>query len=166
MIRKAELSHLGAIMECIVDAQRLLHDCGVDQWQDGYPTIDIIRKDIERGESYILIHNGVIVATAVISFAGEVTYNHIEGSWLNDNRYAVIHRLAVRSDARNQGLATHLFDYTEQLCHQNGVGNIRVDTHKDNLIMQRLLGRLGYLYCGNITLLSGAKRIALQKVLR
>lgn len=166
MIRKAELNHLEAIMECIADAQRFLHDCGVDQWQDGYPTAEIISGDIERGESYILNHCGVVVATAVISFAGEVTYNHVDGSWLNDDKYAVVHRLAVRSGARNRGFATRFFEYTEQLCRQNGVSNIRVDTHKNNLIMQGLLRRLGYLYCGEITLLSGSKRIAMQKVLR
>jgi ribosomal protein S18 acetylase RimI-like enzyme len=162
-IRKATTADIDAIMACITDAQALLRSHGVDQWQDGYPTAEIILADIARGESFVVIEDKSVVATAVISFAGEPTYTTIEGQWLNDNPYAVIHRLAVRNSARGKGYAKAIFDYTEQLCTERGVSDIRVDTHADNRIMQRLLDGLGYSYCGVITLLSGAKRIALQK---
>lgn len=162
-IRKATTADIDAIMACIADAQALLKSCGVDQWQDGYPTADIIRCDIARGESFVVTKGEDVVATAVISFAGEPTYKTIEGEWKNDNPYAVIHRLAVRSTSRGKGYAKAIFDYAEQLCAENKITDLRVDTHADNRIMQRLLDGLGYTYCGVITLLSGAKRIALQK---
>lgn len=162
-IRKATTADIDAIMACIADAQALLKSCGVDQWQDGYPTADIIRCDIARGESFVVTKGEDVVATAVISFAGEPTYKTIEGEWKNDNPYAVIHRLAVRSTSRGKGYAKAIFDYAEQLCAEDKITDLRVDTHADNRIMQRLLDGLGYSYCGVITLLSGAKRIALQK---
>lgn len=165
VIRQATTADIDAIMAAIADAQALLKSCGVDQWQDGYPTAEIILADIARGESFVLLQGDKVVATAVISFAGEITYSTIEGQWLNDNPYAVIHRLAVRSSARGKGYAKAIFDYAERLCAERGVSDIRVDTHADNRIMQRLLDRLKYRYCGVITLLSGAKRIALQKKL-
>jgi RimJ/RimL family protein N-acetyltransferase len=55
--------------------------------------------------------------------------------------------------------------YAEELALQIGIEDIRVDTHSDNLAMQTLLARLDYKLCGTITLLSGAPRIAFQKVL-
>jgi ribosomal protein S18 acetylase RimI-like enzyme len=55
--------------------------------------------------------------------------------------------------------------YAEELALQRGVNNIRVDTHNDNIAMQSLLNNLGFVFCGEITLLSGAPRIAFQKVL-
>ena len=152
-----------AIMTLVEAAVRRLAAMGVDQWQDGYPTAEIILADIARGESFVMIEDKSVVATAVISFAGEPTYTTIEGEWKNSNPYAVIHRLAVRNSARGNGYAKAIFDYAEQLCAERGVSDIRVDTHADNRIMQRLLDGLGYSYCGVITLLSGAKRIALQK---
>ena len=164
-IRKATTADIDAIMACIADAQVLLKSCGVDQWQDGYPTADIIRSDIARGESFVTTEGEDVVATAVISFSGEPTYKTIEGEWKNNNPYAVIHRLAVRNTSYGKGYAKAIFNYAEQLCTEGKVSDLRVDTHADNRIMQRLLDELGYKYCGVITLLSGAKRIALQKSL-
>lgn len=164
-IRKATTADIDAIMACIADAQQLLKSCGVDQWQDGYPTAEIIENDIARGESFVVTEGEDVVATAVISFAGEPTYKRIEGEWKNNNPYAVIHRLAVRNTSYGKGYAKAVFNYAELLCSKCKISDLRVDTHADNHIMQRLLEQLGYKYCGVITLLSGAKRIALQKSL-
>lgn len=165
IIRKSKLDDIAAIMEIIADAQSLLASRGVDQWQDGYPTVDVITKDIANDDSYVLEDEGVVIATAVISFAGEVTYNSIDGQWLNDNDYVVVHRLAVRNSALRGGLARQIMLYAEELALQRGVNNIRVDTHNDNIAMQSLLNNLGFVFCGEITLLSGAPRIAFQKLL-
>lgn len=165
MIRKSSRADITAIMEIVADAQALLRSRGVDQWQDGYPTADIIEQDIARSESYVLEDRDVVVATAVISFAGEVTYNTIDGQWLNSNDYVVVHRLAVRNSALGSGLAQKMMLYAETLALEHGVTDIRVDTHCDNKAMQSLLNRLGYTVCGKITLLSGAPRIAFQKPL-
>ena len=165
MIRKGNTNDIPAIMEIIADAQSLLASRGVDQWQDGYPTADIIAQDIARAESYVIEIDRSVAATAVISFAGEVTYNSIDGAWLNDNSYVVVHRLAVRNSALRSGLARQMMLYAEELALQRGVNNIRVDTHNDNIAMQSLLNNLGFVFCGEITLLSGAPRIAFQKVL-
>ena len=42
-------------------------------------------------------------------------------------------------------------------------GNVRVDTHKDNYVMQNMLKKLGYSYCGIIYLENGDPRLAYQK---
>lgn len=163
MIRKTEISDIAPIMEVIADAQRRLRDAGVDQWQDGYPTAQIIAADIERGESYVYTIDNLVVATAVISFAGEPTYARIDGSWLDDASYVVIHRLAVRAGYERQGLAISMFDFAHEQASLRGILSARVDTHKDNRAMQSLLTGQGYILCGEIELLSGAKRIAYQK---
>lgn len=165
MIRKGNTNDIPAIMEIIADAQSLLASRGVDQWQDGYPTADIIAQDIARAESYVIEIDRSVATTAVISFAGEVTYNSIDGAWLNDDYYVVVHRLAVRNSALRCGLARQMMLYAEDLALQRGVNDIRVDTHIDNIAMQSLLKNLGFVFCGEITLLSGAPRIAFQKVL-
>ena len=44
-----------------------------------------------------------------------------------------------------------------------GIKNIKIDTHEDNLIMQKLLEKNSFKYCGVIYLLDGSKRIAFEK---
>lgn len=167
IIRHAQPSDTERIMLIIADAQRFLRDCDVDQWQDGYPTTEIICSDIEQGYSYVATtESDEVVAVATISFDGESTYDTIRnGAWTNDEPYAVIHRLAVSDMVRGQGLAKAMFSFAEELCKQRAIRNIRVDTHADNRVMQQLLERLGYDKCGEITLTSGASRLAYIKTL-
>ena len=165
--RKGEESDLERVMELVADAQNWFRRQGIDQWQDGYPTREIILSDIACGENYIVEHNGVVVATCVISFAGEPTYNEIKGKgWLNGNRYAVVHRIAVADEFRRKGIAKEILHYAEELSVGQGVADIRIDTHRDNVAMRSLLKKLGYTHCGRITLTSGAFREAYHKELK
>lgn len=163
MIRRTTLSDIASVMEVIADAQQRLRVAGVDQWQDGYPTAEIIRDDIARGESFVYVVDNQIVATAVISFAGEPTYATIDGSWIDNAPYVVIHRLAVRAGFERQRLALKMFDFAHSAALERGVTSARVDTHRDNIAMRNLLTQQGYILCGEIVLQSGAKRIAYQK---
>ena len=42
--------------------------------------------------------------------------------------------------------------------------NIRIDTHRDNIIMQHNLAKHGFTYCGIIFLANGDERLAFQKI--
>ena len=43
-------------------------------------------------------------------------------------------------------------------------GNLRIDTHRDNRIMRRLIEKSGFTYCGVIVLADGSERLAYQKI--
>ncbi len=164
--RKGVDADLESVMELVADAQNWFREQGIDQWQDGYPTRELISSDILRCENYIVEHKGVVVATSVISFRGEPTYSEIVGKgWLNENPYVVVHRIAVSDECRRKGIAKEILHYTEELCIEKGVSDIRIDTHCDNRAMRSLLKKMGYTHCGRITLASGALREAYQKVL-
>ena len=165
--RKGVEGDLERIMELVADAQSWFRGQNIDQWQDGYPTREIILSDVLGGENYIVELNGVAVATAVISFAGEPTYSEIKGrGWLNENYYAVVHRIAVADECRRKGVAKEILHFTEELCAERGVCDIRIDTHRDNVAMRSLLKKMGYTHCGRITLTSGAFREAYHKELK
>ena len=164
--RKGGADDLERIMELVADAQNWFREQGIDQWQDGYPTQDIILSDISYSNNYIVELNGVVSATFVASFDGEPTYNEIRGKgWLNENPYAVVHRIAVADACRRKGIAKEILHYTEELCAERGVRDIRIDTHRDNMAMRSLLKKMGYTHCGRITLTSGAFREAYHKEL-
>ena len=44
--------------------------------------------------------------------------------------------------------------------------NIRIDTHRDNKIMQHNILKHGFTYCGIIYLTSGDERLAYQKLIK
>jgi ribosomal protein S18 acetylase RimI-like enzyme len=164
--RKGGMDDVERIMELVADAQNWFLEQNIDQWQDGYPTREIILSDIVDGENYIVEYNDIIASTFVISFEGEPTYDKINGKgWLNENRYAVVHRIAVAGECRRKGVANEILHYVEELCAERGVSDIRIDTHRDNVAMRSLLKKLGYVHCGRITLVSGAAREAYHKEL-
>lgn len=164
--RKANKTDINEIMDIIQQAQAYFKTSGIDQWQNNYPNEQTISNDIDKGNSYVLTKDNQVVATAAIIFDKDITYDNIyEGQWLSDNEYAVIHRIAVDNRYKGLGLATEIIKKVEQFCANNGVKSIRIDTHEQNLSMQRLLKKSDFKYCGVIYLQEGNKRIAFEKIL-
>lgn len=168
---KSNIESISLIMKIIRDAQKYLATLNIDQWQDGYPNEDQIRKDIANDESFIIVNEfDQIIGTTVFTFREEPTYTKIyDGNWLTneDAVYGVIHRLAVDNDFRGSGMANFVFDECEKMVKEHKEAFcLRVDTHQDNKGMQKLLTHRCYTYCGNIILESGAKRLAFEKVIK
>lgn len=166
VFQKATLADLPSIMKIITQAQEYLRVSGIDQWQNGYPSEDVIRKDIEQGNSYVLTRDGVVLATAVLEFGGDPNYAKIyDGAWSSAREYGAIHRIAVMSDQKGRGLANRMLSSFANLCLQRGVHSLRVDTHRDNRSMQQMLLKNGFEYCGIIFLADGSPRVAFERVL-
>lgn len=164
--RKASYSDINSIMRIISEAQAYFKENGINQWQNNYPNVEVIRNDIDNKNSYVLLEDGKIAGTAAVSFAGEKSYEAIySGEWISDNEYAVIHRIAVDSGCKGKGLASVFIKYIEKMCLEREVHSIRVDTHRENLSMQKLLHKNGFRYCGIIYLADNSERIAYEKLI-
>lgn len=164
--RKAVETDINNIINIIKEAQVYFQEQGIDQWQNNYPNWEVISEDIAAEISYVLLKDSNIVATAAVSFAGEKTYDSIyEGEWLSTKEYAVIHRMAVVNKYKGLGFSSQIIKKVEELCLNKGVRSIKVDTHEDNLAMQKLLEKNEFKYCGIIFLEDNSKRIAFEKLL-
>lgn len=156
IMRKTTYSDIKAVMEIIHTAQYSLREMGINQWQNNYPNETVITDDINKGNAYVLLDEKIIIATAVISFETEPSYDKIyEGQWLTDNKYAVVHRFAVAGNYKRSGIASMFMDMIRKLCIGCNVCSIKIDTHRDNLPMQNMLLKKGYKYCGIIYLGNG-----------
>lgn len=163
--RKSIKSDVNNIMHIIKQAQDYFKENKIDQWQNNYPNNETIENDINKNESYILEEDGVLFATAAISFNEERTYDVIyDGNWLSNDKYAVVHRIAVSSNYKGRGVSGELFKDLEKICKDNNVSSIKIDTHKDNKSMQRFLEKSGFKYCGVILLSDESERIAFEKL--
>ena len=163
-LRLSNEKDLNEIMNIINEAKKFLENNKVDQWQNGYPNKEVILNDINKNESYVIENNGEVVGTTALSFAGEKNYDKIyEGKWISNGPYAVIHRIAVSKIKGLKNIGTEILKKSEELCIANGINNIKIDTHEDNIPMQKLLLKNNYKYCGVIYLEDGSKRIAFEK---
>ena len=163
-LRKARQNELPAIWEIIqfAIAQRKLD--GSTQWQDGYPNPNSLQNDLDQGYAYVVAEGDTILVYAAIIFDKEPAYEQIEGKWLSEGDYVVIHRVAVSPQAKGKGLATELFRMIEPLATEKKVYSIKVDTNFDNGPMLRIVEKLGYTYCGEVYF-RGSARKAFEKVL-
>ena len=159
MIRKAIESDLLEIKSIVAKARKLMKASGnVNQWVDGYPSNEVLLSDIRNGNAYLLLRENKAVAYFTMVDGPDPTYNLItKGSWLNDNSYGVLHRIASNGEVK--GVFKEILLYASE--HYS---NIRIDTHHDNKIMQRLLEQNEFVYCGIIFLADGSPRLAYQRI--
>lgn len=164
--RKANQSDASCIMNIINEAQFYFKEHGIDQWQNNYPNIEIIKNDIENNNGFVLVKDKKIIGTVAVTFDGEKNYAHIyEGKWIRSQKYAAIHRIAVDSDYKGMELASVIIKNIEKMCLNKDIHSIRVDTHKDNISMQKLLHKNMFNYCGIIYLEDKSERIAFEKII-
>lgn len=166
--RKSKISDIDDILVILKEAQEYFKSININQWSDGYPGYDHIKVDIDNNSSYVLIENDEIIGTTALCLSGEPTYDNIyNGKWLTGDStpYGVIHRMAVKSSEKGRGLAQIICNYTENICKENNIYSMRIDTHMENKSMQRLIEKVGYKYCGNIFLNSGIENYAYEKLL-
>lgn len=162
-IRRAMLPADGErIMEVFAIAKGIMRDAGnTRQWRSGYPSLDTVAGDIAREGAYVIEREGRIVAYFAFLPSPEPTYATIyDGAWADDSRpYHVIHRIASTPESHG------IFDAILAFCSAR-TDNIRIDTHRDNHIMQHLVLANGFSYCGIIFLANGDERLAYQRVIR
>ncbi|MDZ5129676.1 GNAT family N-acetyltransferase [Clostridium perfringens] len=165
--RQANISDLDQIVEIIELSKKYLKETKVDQWQDGYPAKEDLRRDIESGNSYVLTNKDEIVATTVISLDGESTYNSIfNGEWITNEEYIVMHRVAVHDRYKGKGIFKELIKEAENLALNKWIFSIKIDTHRDNISMQKAVLKNDFKKCGIIYLEDGSERIAFEKVMK
>ena len=147
---KQKKENLADYYQCIEDARAYHKSMGFEQWHPGYPTQQTILDDINNENGYAFIEGGRIIGYCCIMIGDEPAYHEIEGNWKTDRPYAVVHRMAFSAAARGGGLSKVAIQLIKNYCLQNTVTAIRVDTQAENKVMQHILDREEFAYCGRI----------------
>ena len=159
-VRKAEIEDkrfINEIMAIYRNAQDYMIASGnPDQWSHIYPTEEMILGDIDRGVFHMVLEGDRICGVAAVFEGEDITYRNIyDGRWLNDEPYVTIHRIA--GDGKTHGIFSCVASWCKTV-----TDNIRIDTHKRNLTMQRQILKNGFTRCGTIYVEDGTLRIAYQ----
>ena len=159
-IRPALLSELDAIMPLYDRGRAYMRQNGNEnQWINGYPQREMVAEDIRLGHLYIAEEAGE-TAAVFCNFCGkdvEPTYRVIDGAWVDNGPYGVIHRIA--STGKFPRMVEACTDWCLDRCPR-----LKIDTHRDNSPMRRALERHGFAYCGVIVIDDGSERVAYQKL--
>lgn len=160
-IRHTRMEELDTVMALYDQGRRFMRRSGnSSQWINGYPSRELIAEDIRLGRSYAAVESGEIAAVFCF-FHGvdiEPSYRSIQGAWLDDGPYGVLHRIA--SSGKVPGMVEQCGGWCLEQCP-----SLRVDTHRDNRPMRQVLERLGFQYCGVVVIEDGTERVAYQKIL-
>ena len=168
-VRKCAREDIPALMKIFDEARGTIAALGINQWQNGYPNVPVIEEDIACGRSFCVTLDGKICGTFALIDDGEPTYDKIfDGHWKSGNQnqnYIAIHRVAVAVESRGSGVSTKIIDFAAESTRALGRDSLRIDTHRGNVVMRRMLEKHGFEYCGIIYLASGDERVAYEKMI-
>lgn len=148
---KEDLPRILTIYDCA--KQYMKENGNPTQWGAFYPSVDLLCADIDSAQLYVIEKNDEIHGVFAFILGEDITYQEINGAWLNQESYGTIHRIA--SDGQINNVFYTAFEFGKTM-----TDNIRVDTHEDNKTMQHLALKYGFVPTGVISLADGTNRWA------
>lgn len=137
-IRQATPLDLDGILAIYARARAFMEETGnPTQWEGGYPSPALLSEDIAGGNLYVLAENGVLHGVFAFFPEGDADYDALDDKWLNALPYAAIHRVA--SAGTKRGVLAAVIRFCRDICP-----HLRIDTHKDNVVMQGALEKQGF----------------------
>ncbi|MBG6235870.1 GNAT superfamily N-acetyltransferase [Pedobacter sp. CAN_A7] len=162
--RKATITDLTSIWEILQQAIIRRREDGSNQWQDGYPNVNVVENDIVQGVGFVLDNEDTIAGYCAVLTNDEPAYANIQGEWLTQGDFVVIHRVAIAEQYLGKGLAQKIMASIEAYAISNHIYSIKADTNFDNFAMMMIFEKLGYTYCGEVYFRNSPRR-AYEKVL-
>ncbi len=125
----------------------------IDQWDEIYPSEEIIRQDVDLKHSYGIYKNDTLIGYVVINDLFSPEYNSV--NWKYSSKALVIHRLAIDPAFQGRGIAKQLMKYAEDFGMGNGYDTIRLDAFIKNPRAIALYEKLGYEKAGEVNFRKG-----------
>lgn len=155
-LRKVNNADIEDVMQIFSQARMAQRNAGFRQWEDGYPSIEVLKADIDNNIGYVVEDEDTLVGYIAITTFDE-EYERFQQLWADKGMYAVFHRIAISDAYRGKGLSKIIFDLAEELSRQLGVESIRIDTGIENRPMQHILSKRNYTYLGTCDFVWGAR---------
>ena len=145
-IRPACPGELETLHGIVQDATRHMDEQGILQWDEVYPNKDILSKDVDRSELYVIEVEGQVAGIVVLNEEQSPEYEAVQ--WMYPGRALVIHRLTIHPARQGKGMATRLMDFAEETAVIKGYHCIRLDAFTRNPAAFRLYEKRGYRRAG------------------
>lgn len=150
MIRQATPQDIDAIADILQQSVPLMQAAGNRQWDGEYPNRRRFLDDIAAGTLYVTEAEGAVAGFVCANTELPPEYDAVP--WQTSGAAMALHRMAVSPQFRGRGLALELVRSCETLGKAQGFDCIHTDTNSKNAPVNALLNKLGYRFCGTITL--------------
>lgn len=153
-MRPAEPRDLPRVLALFFAATAHMNRNGIPQWDSLYPDETTLRRDIARGEMYLLDENGAAVSAVVLN--GEQAPEYAAVGWKHvGGRIGVIHRLCVSPARQGERFGKRTMLLAERELYGMGYRLVRLDAFSQNPAAIRLYESMGYRKAGEISLRKG-----------
>nr|WP_279099813.1 GNAT family N-acetyltransferase [Aerococcus urinaeequi] len=154
---ESDMAQLTGMLE---DAIALLAMNNIDQWQKGSISSEILLDAIMHDQAFVWEQRDStgIAGFCVLDTYDELYENLAEGEWTVPGSYLAIHRVMVSQHLRGRKVTTQMFLDIKKMGIVNNVDSLRIDTHPDNIMMQKTLKRNGFVRTGLLYMPSGSSR--------
>ncbi|MBA4494028.1 GNAT family N-acetyltransferase [Paenactinomyces guangxiensis] len=140
---QAKINQTEEVIQLYREVVKLMNRNNIYQWSEDYPRPEDLKKDIEKGDMYLLEDQGKIAAAVVLNEQYDAEYEDIP--WEDrTGRFLVVHRLCVNPDFQGQGISKILMEKIEALAQELGYTSIRLDTLMANGKAMNLYESIGY----------------------
>lgn len=168
LAEECELQKVVEIYERILGDEEAGH--AVIGWERGvYPTFETAQSGYLKGELYVALLEGAIVASAIINSAQVEVYE--KGEWqydAADEEILVLHTLTVDPRAGGKGIGQTFVDFYEKLAIERGRPYLRLDTNRKNSRARKMYKSLGYEEVGIVDTtfngIAGVELVLLEKM--
>ncbi len=144
LIEKATYSNLEACHLITRSCADAMIKKGIFQWNEAYPSKEILKKDIELQQLWKLTENNTIIGIIVLTKIEDEEYKSVK--WLTENlNNLYVHRLAVQPKFQGKGYAQKLMSFGEDYAINNNYNSIRLDTFSQNTRNQKFYEKRGYI---------------------
>jgi GNAT superfamily N-acetyltransferase len=157
MIRQANIDDLDHLNQMAETIRNQMKEIGLTQWVGHYPNKEVFHEDLKKQGLYVYVDDDQIIGSISILEENDPPYKAIQ--WHREDSL-VIHRLMVDPKHQKNGVGMALFQHAIQLTQRN-YQSLKVDTHPDNLKMQKLILKMGFEYMGY---LSSINRLAYELI--
>lgn len=154
MIKKLSIEHLSDAFSIIESVIAKMNAEQIFQWDEQYPTREIIEKDISEGLAFGFFHQDELRGYIVLNEEYSPEYNMLE--WKDTNGTAlIVHRLSIKADCQGQGIAKQLMIFAEEYARNKRYSSTRLDAFLHNKAALNLYKNLGYTKVGTVTFRKG-----------
>ena len=152
-IRLARIEELDSIYTLVQEAIRHMHEHGISQWDEIYPSKAILNADIENKHMHLIELEGRVAGFTVINEDQSPEYASV--AWRYDGRVLVVHRLTIHPDFQRRKLASSLMDFTEEMAAAENYDSIRLDAFTLNPAAFAMYEKRGYRKAGIVRFRKG-----------
>ncbi|MCK5038394.1 MAG: GNAT family N-acetyltransferase [Thermoplasmata archaeon] len=163
---KARDDDIERIMKLVSDCVASMGKAGQTQWNEDYPTREMVARDIKAGTLHTLRNElGHLIAMVTMDEEQELVYGDV--AWrFTDGKVIIFHRMAILPEYQGRGLAGLFQDLMDDKARELGYTIARLDTYSDHERVIGFLERRGFEKAGQVEHVPGLKPfICFEKVL-